>query len=168
MPARIWPYGRLSGFLVSLLARGTVGAIPGLQAQDPSATGVQQFLVRLQTAQALAAGVTYLAVAANYEPEPGEFNVKRLLSDAGDTALDGLFPGPNDLVVDTAHVWAIDAAPDMLTAGTIIPAERLLLFNPDPRVATPPGVQLQFASGVHHTNLFSRAETRDFLQRQLA
>jgi hypothetical protein len=161
-------YGKLSGFLVSLLARGTVGAIPGLQAQDPGATGPQQFLARLQTVQALPEGVTYLAVAANYEPEPGEFNAKRVLSQAGDVALDGFFPGPNDLVVDTAHVWAIDAAPTLTATGSVIPAERMLLFNPDPEVSTPPGVQLQRASGVHHTNLFSRAETRDFLRKQLA
>ena len=81
--------------------------------------------------------MTYLAVAANYEPERDEFNVKRVLSEAGDTAFDGLFPGPNDLVVDTAHVWATDAAPTLAATGSVIPAERLLLFNPDSQV-TPP------------------------------
>jgi CHAT domain-containing protein len=161
-------YGRLSGFLVSLLARGAVGDIPGLQAQDPTATGQRQFLGRLQTLQTLHEGVTYLAVAANYEPEHDEFNVKRALIEAGDTALDGLFPGPNDLVVDTAHVWATDAAPTLAATGSVIPAERLLLFNPDSQVTLPPGIQLQRANGVHHTNLFGRTETRDFLRQQLA
>jgi hypothetical protein len=71
-------------------------------------------------------------------------------------------------VVDTAHVWAIDAAPILAATGTVIPAERLLLFNPDLQVTTPPGVELQHAHGVHHTNLFGRTETRDFLRQQLA
>lgn len=160
-------YGKLSGFLVNLVVRGAVGDIPGLQAQNPTATGPQQFLGRLQTPQPLPEGVTYTAVAANYEPGRDEFNVKRVLSEAGDSTLDALFAGPNDLVVDTAHVWAIDAAPTLTAVGPTLPAERLLLFNPDPQITTPPGIQLQRASGVHHTNLFTRAETRDFLKLQL-
>lgn len=161
-------YGKLSGFLVHLLVRGSVADIPGLQAQNPSATGQQQFLGRLQTPHRLPEGVTYLAVAANYEPEPNDFNIKQVLSKAGDTTLDAFFAGPNDLVVDTAHVWAIDATASLSNAGAIIPAERILLFNPDAQVPTPPGVQLQHTRGVHHTNLFARPETQAFLQSQLA
>jgi CHAT domain-containing protein len=160
-------YGKLSGFLVNLLVSGAVGEIPGLQAQNPEAKGKQQFLGRLQTPDPLPAGVTYAAVAANYEPDREDFNLKRVLGEAGDSALDEFYGAANDLVVDTAHVWAADAEPTLQGTGSAIPATRVLLFNPDPRVPSPPGVQLHRLSGVHHTNLFSWEPTRRFLQQQL-
>jgi CHAT domain-containing protein len=165
-------YGKLSGFLVHVLTQGAVSEavkqIPGLQAQNPEARGNKEFLGRLQKPGALPPGVTYAAVAANYEPDRDEFNLKRLQTEALDTAVDAFYGDPNDLVVDTAHVWAVDAEPTLAATGPVIPAERVLLFNPDPKVTSPPGVQIEQLSGVHHTNLFTWAPTRQFLQQQLA
>jgi hypothetical protein len=71
--------------------------------------------------------------------------------------------------VDTASVWAVDVEEkDLKTTGEKIPVTRLLVFNPDPKVSTPPGVQLERMSGVHHTNLFTWEPTRNFLRQQLA
>jgi len=50
----------------------------------------------------------------------------------------------------------------------MIPAQRLLLFNPDGQVPNPPGTQLEEMSGVHHTNLFTWQATQNFLRQQLA
>ena len=161
-------YGRLSGLLARLLVSGLVGEIPGLQAQNPKATGDQQFLGRLQEAQPLPKGVTYAAVAANYEPGEEEFNLKTVSKKALDGALDKFYGGPNDLVVDTASVWALDTAKSLDQTGQMIPAQRLLLFNPDGQVPNPPGTQLEEMSGVHHTNLFTWQATQNFLRQQLA
>ncbi|CBE69122.1 MAG: CHAT domain-containing protein [Candidatus Methylomirabilis oxygeniifera] len=161
-------YGRLSGLFVQLLVRGAVKAIPGLHAQNPTAQGTSDFLRRLQSPAPLPKNVSYAAIAANYEPERDEFNLKRLLSEAGDATIDAFFGDPNDLVVDTAHVWSVDATPNLETVGPVIPAHRILIFNPDPKVPTPPGVLVHSMSGVHHTNLFTWPQTRDFLRRHLA
>jgi hypothetical protein len=162
-------YGKLSGLLARLLVSDAVGEIPGLQAQNPNAMGDQQFLGRLQEAEPLPPGVTYAAVAANYEPDRDELNLKRLQDEAFDEAADAFYGDPNDLVVDTASVWAVDVEEkDLKTTGEKIPVTRLLVFNPDPNVSTPPGVQLERMSGVHHTNLFTWEPTRNFLRQQLA
>ena len=160
-------YGKLSGLLVQMLARGGVGEIPGLQAQNPAATGAREFLVRLQEKGVLPAGVSYSAISANYEPSREDFNLKRLLAEAQDTTLDALYPGPNDLVVDTANVWGIDGEPGFAAILPPLRPESVLLFNPDPTIAAPPGVKLERLSGVHHTNLFTWEATRTFLQQEL-
>lgn len=162
-------YGRLSGLLARLLVSDAVGEIPGLQAQNPTATGDQQFLGRLQKPAPLPTGVTYAAVTANYEPGHAEVNLKSVSNQALDGALDQFYGGPNDLVVDTASVWAVDTTTrSWEQTGPLLPAQRVLLFNPDPQVTHPPGVQLERRRGVHHTNLFEAEPTRQFLQRQLA
>ncbi len=161
-------YARLSGLFVQLLVRGAVKAIPGLHAQNPTAQGTSDFLRRLQSPTPLPKGISYAAIAANYEPERDEFNLKRLLSEAGDAAIDAFYGDPNDLVVDTAHVWSVDATPNLETVGPVIPADRILIFNPDPKVPTPPGALVHSMSGVHHANLFTWPQTRDFLRRHLA
>ena len=159
-------YGRLSGMLVNLGIRDLLSEVPGLSAQNPLATGKRDFLGRLQQVATLPKAVTYAAVAANYEPALDELNAKRLLTEA-DTAIDGFYPGPNDLVVDTAHVWAIDGKPGMTTVSKLVPIERLLLFNPDASVDGPANVHVCARRGVHHTNLFGFKETRDFISEQL-
>lgn len=161
-------YGKLSGFLVQMIANGALGEIPGLQAQNPAATGAVEFLIKLQKKGVLSAEVSYSAVSANYEPSREDFNLKRLLAEAGDTTLDGLYPGPNDLVVDTAHVWAIDGEAGFAAINLPLKPESVLLFNPDPKVIAPPGVKVEMLSGVHHTNLFTWEATRAFLRQQLA
>lgn len=180
-------YGRLSGFLARLCVSAALGEIPGLQAQNPTAAGKQAFLARLQEGQPIPPHLTYAAVAANYEPDADEINLKTISSIALDGALDQFYGGPNDLVVDTASVWAIDASKKEDASGPSLPAERLLVFNPDPNLlpvarafrpalflqtrksALPPtGAQIEPQTGVHHTNLLEQEATRRFLQKNLS
>lgn len=158
------PLAKLSGLLARLLIAGAEGRIPGLQAQNPSAAGSGDFLGRIQRRTSLPQGVSYSAVAANFEPEPGGVSPKRLLGKVGDAGADVFYGHPNDLVVDTGSVWSVDATPDydLATDNAIVP--RVLLFNPDGR-----GVgQVVRKRGVHHNNLFSLPETMAFLQGELA
>jgi hypothetical protein len=158
------PFAKLSGLLARLLIAGAEGRIPGLQAQNPSAAGSGDFLGRIQRHAALPQGVSYSAVAANFEPEPGGVSPRRLLGQVGDAGADTFYGHPNDLVVDTGSVWSVDATPDynLTTENTVVP--RVLLFNPEGR-----GVgQIVRKRGVHHNNLFSLPETMAFLQGELA
>ena len=52
------------------VAFGGVNVDQGLQAQNPNADGSGDFLGRIQRPTALPQGVSYSAVAANFEPEP--------------------------------------------------------------------------------------------------
>jgi hypothetical protein len=158
------PFAKLSGLLARLLIARAEGRIPGLQAQNPSAVGAGDFLGRIQGVGKLPRGVTYSAVAASFEPEPGGFDPKRLLAQVGDAGLDAFYGHPNDLVVDTGSVWSVDAKPDydLGTASPLVP--RILLFNPEGK-----GVgQIVRRRGVHHNNLFAMPETMAFLQGELA
>jgi len=158
------PLAKLSGLLARLLIAGAEGRIPGLQAQNPSAAGSGDFLGRVQRHTALPQGVSYSAVAANFEPEPGGVSPRRLLGQVGDSGADAFYGHPNDLVVDTGSVWSVDAPPDydLTTENAAVP--RVLLFNPEGR-----GVgQVIRKRGVHHNNLFSLPETMAFLQSELA
>jgi CHAT domain/Clostripain family len=157
-------FAKLSGLLARLLIAGAEGRVPGLQAQNPSASGSGDFLGRIQRQTTLPHGVSYSAVAANFEPDPGGFNPRRLLDLAGNAGADTLYGHPNDLVVDTGSVWSVDATPDydLTTENAAVP--RLLLFNPEGH-----GVgQVVRKRGVHHNNLFSLPETMAFLQSELA
>jgi CHAT domain/Clostripain family len=158
------PFAKLSGLLARLLIAGAEGRIPGLQAQNPTATGSGDFLGRIQRPTTLPQGVSYSAVAANFEPEPGGFNPRHLLDQVGDVGADAFYGHPNDLVVDTGSVWSVNAKPDydLTTENETVP--RVLLFNPEGR-----GVgQVVRKRGVHHNNLFSLPETMAFLQSELA
>jgi len=158
------PFAKLSGLLARLLIAKAEGRIPGLQAQNPSASGSSDFLGRIQRPAKLPQGVSYSAVAANFEPEPGGFNPRRLLDQIGDVGADAFYGHPNDLVVDTGSVWSVDAKPDydLTTENETVP--RVLLFNPEGQ-----GVgQVVRKRGVHHNNLFSLPETMAFLQSELA
>jgi hypothetical protein len=158
------PFAKLSGLLARLLIAKAESRIPGLQAQNPDAAGAGDFLGRVQGVGRPPHGVTYSAVAANFEPEAGEFDPRRLLAQVGDAGLDAFYGHPNDLVVDTGSVWAVDAHPDY-TLGTANPrVPQVLLFNPEGK-----GVgQVVRRRGVHHNNLFTMPETLAFLQTELA
>lgn len=156
--------GRLSGFLVHMLAAGALKEVPGLLAQNPNQLGQDDFLGRLQAAGPPRDGASYFAVAANYIPDRDDFNLKALLDELKDQTVDNLFAGPNDLVVDTAHVWAIDSRPDFSQVGPHIPAENILLFNTDSKHSPPAGVRVEPTAGVHHVNLFQFAAVHDFLR----
>jgi hypothetical protein len=158
------PFAKLSGLLARLLIAGAEGRIPGLQAQNPSGGGSKDFLGRIQRPTKLPQGVSYAAVAANFEPEPGGLSPKQLLERVGDAGADAFYGHPNDLVVDTGSVWSVDAKPDysLATESPIVP--RVLLFNPEGQ-----GVgQVVRKRGVHHNNLFTMPETMAFLQSELA
>jgi hypothetical protein len=158
------PFARLSGLLARLLIARAEGRIPGLQAQNPGATGTTDFLGRIQRATQLPHGVSYSAVAASFEPETGGLNPRHLLTHVGDVGADAFYGHPNDLVVDTGSVWSVDAKPDYDLATENRAVQRVLLFNPDGR-----GVgQVVRKRGVHHNNLLAMPETIAFLQSELA
>jgi hypothetical protein len=158
------PFAKLSGLLARLLIAGAEGRIPGLQAQNPSASGSNDFLGRLQRPTTLPEGVSYAAVAASFEPEPGGFNPRQLLERVEDVGADAFYGHANDLVVDTGSVWSVDAEPDYTLTTESPVVRRVLLFNPEGR-----GVgQVVRKGGVHHNNLFAMPETMAFLQSELA
>ncbi|HEY85265.1 MAG TPA: CHAT domain-containing protein, partial [Chloroflexi bacterium] len=182
-------FGRLSGFLARLSALGTgveafydklLRQIPGLAAQNPQSLGPRDFLGRLQRGEGPPAGVSYAAIAANYEAPPREINIhslskKESLKTKGeksaDTALDPIFGASNDLIVDTAHVWAVDLLPNEAmgnTAPAWLPGQRLLIYTPDRAMPTPANAAIQYKAGVHHTNVFLHPETHRFLKAQLS
>jgi len=180
-------FGRMSGLLARLSALESVletagdrllRQIPGLYAQNPAAAGSRDFLGRLQRGSGPPKGVTYAAIAANYEPPRDETNIQSLArqvkarqSDALDEATDILFAAYNDLVVDTSRVWAVDLAADFAAAAVApawLPPARLLIYNPDEAMPVPAGATVLRAAGVHHTNVFYFPPTRRFLQQQLS
>jgi hypothetical protein len=108
--------------------------------------------------------VSYAAVAASFEPEPGGFNPRQLLERVEDVGADAFYGHANDLVVDTGSVWSVDAEPDYTLTTESPVVRRVLLFNPEGR-----GVgQVVRKGGVHHNNLFAMPETMAFLQSELA
>ncbi len=165
-------YGRLSGFLAQVLARGAARHVlehaPGLMAQNPRATKPSDFLGQLTGTPP--DGVTYSAVAANYDPGD-ELNVFQLLRKAKDLAADTFFGVANDLVVDTASGWALSGAPSEGRFGVYLPRDRLLVFDPGGALKGLPASEVVPAldlPGAHHTNLFAFEQTRRFIQDQLA
>jgi hypothetical protein len=91
-------------------------------------------------------------------------------------SLDALFAGANDLVVNTAHAWGIGRGPAELTdLPDFLPGSRVLVYGPPrpdgvpPRtIFPPPGVTIEEALGVHHTNLFSQRRVREILREWLS
>ena len=57
----------------------------------------------------------------------GGLNIVRLLQDAVHLAADTFYQDWNDLVVNTTHVWAVNAAPGQFSEW--LPADRLLIYN---------------------------------------
>lgn len=123
-----------------------VAMIPGLAAQSRIAENFE--LQRLRTAVATR---DYAIVQAEFEPvSPGwEFwqYFTEFKGRAADLAADTLFPGPNDLVVDTASMN------DFAEGVSVSTASRVLDFG---RQGT-----------VHHLNYFAQPETVAFLRRRL-
>ena len=110
-------------------------------------------------------------MSADYDPAL-EANVVGLLKKSADVAIDRFFGGCNDLVVNTAHVWAVDGPPRLDHLSEWWPAERLLLFmrpigSGQVDLRLPKGVVPVRQAGVHHTNMFLLQRTRDFLREQL-
>jgi hypothetical protein len=163
-------YGRLSGFLVQLGAADGLQYVPGLMAQNPAARGKNEFLGRLLAAAAPPSHVEYYAVSANYTPARDDFNLVALLSEAGNLAVDSLFGQPNDLVVDTAHVWSIAVDSQIGEKSKVILPARILLFNTDrqQKSLALAGITTKEVAGIHHVNFFRQGDVREFLRRVLS
>lgn len=85
-----------------------VAVIPGLQGQSAVANNFE--LTRLRQSAARA-NVRYYAITANFEPERVGWKLWKVITEFGDRAKDGvtdlIFPGENDLVVDTSHMTSL-------------------------------------------------------------
>ena len=90
-----------------------------------------------------------------------------------DKAVDALFAGANDLVVNTPYAWGIGRGPKELTSlPQFLPSKRVLVYRP-PTVAggnefaTPEGVMTEEALGIHHCNLFGQRRVQEALRTWL-
>lgn len=123
-----------------------VAMIPGLAAQSRIAENFE-----LQRLREAVVARDYAVVQAEFEPtDPGWAFWKHFTEFKGraaDFAADALFPGANDLVVDTA------AMNDFATGVSVTPASRMLDFGKQDRV--------------HHLNYFAQKETVAFLRKRL-
>lgn len=175
-------YGKLSGLMARLaineshlenLAKAVATQLPGVQAQNPRATGPDDFLGKLQRGKGPPDGVRYAGVAANYEPARDTITLKKLFkfrkAKFTDNVTDNFLSSYNDLVVDTAHVWAVDAHFETDNTETMpwLPAQNLLVFNPGQKMKIPAGAISLNVPNVHHTNILYYRQTRNFLREQL-
>jgi hypothetical protein len=123
-----------------------VAVIPGLQGQ--SAVQNNQELERLWTART-AANVQYFAITANFEPERMGWRLWKVITEFGtrttDALADKVFPGENDLVVDTAHMTYL--------GEKTAPIANAHAFRSQ--------------SEVHHCSYFRQPATLDFLRQSL-
>jgi hypothetical protein len=160
--------GRLSSFLFYLLAQGIEQQVPGLQAMRPlsgsSRTDVNPFLSELQKPDARS-GTEYFVVASNYVPDRDTLSLKTILQEVGDEAIDRFFAVPNDLVVETASMWALDKKSSWTEKIQALPPENIMLFNT--MRGGPEGLTPELQSGVHHTNYFLNRTVRDFIRNVL-
>ncbi|MCK6447215.1 MAG: hypothetical protein L6Q99_12570 [Planctomycetes bacterium] len=129
------------------IADAGVAMVPGLSGQ--SRVGNNGELVRLRAARPVNLP-TYFVVRSNYEPEDANWRFWRWFrkDKLVDAAADTVFPGRNDLVVDT------DSMDDVFSDATL------------PR----PTVIQEWTSSptVHHINYFRQRETIDAIARALA
>ncbi len=175
-------YGKLSGLMARLaineshlerLAEQVAAQLPGVQAQNPRAIGPNDFLGKLQRGDGPPDGVRYAGVAANYEPARSAVTLKKLFkfrkAKFTDNVTDNFLSSYNDLVVDTAHVWAVDAHLGMSNTKTMpwLSAQNLLIFNPGQKMKVPAGAISLNVPNVHHTNILYYRQTRNFLREQL-
>jgi CHAT domain-containing protein len=164
-------FGRLASFLIYLLANGLMGEVPGLQAMNPLivAGNKTDATTKRAAGSRTRSGPDYHVVAANYVPRsesPNLFSILPMLfREAGDQLVDSFFAAPNDLVVDTASMWAFDGTADWSSNVTTISPENMLLFNTER--GGPGNVQPVVRTGVHHVNYFSIPEVRRFLRETL-
>ena len=122
-----------------------VAVIPGLQGQ--AAVDNNAELQRLRK-QAASVNVRYFALTADFEPARIGWQLWKVVTQAGtlaaDMVADTIFPGENDLVVDTAHMTSLADARDIGDVEA---------FDP--------------VSLVHHCNYFRQDKTIDALRRWL-
>ena len=173
-------FGRMAGLLAQLAVRGVIDDVPGLVAQNPESLMTPgSFLHRLQHADFDHRRIRYGVICADYEPVTLVPNLKKIVQTAADAglnlAVDTLFQGANDLVVNTPHAWAIGRAPkDVANLPDFLRKERVLVFRPprvavngnaDGRLFTPPaGVMTAEALGIHHCNLFAQRRVQDVIK----
>lgn len=152
-------FGLVAGLVKMLASVGAVGAktpvvdaavamIPGLAAQSRIRENFE--LVRLRDGLT-AAPPEYSIVKAEFEPKDAGWAFWKYFTEfkgrAADLAADTLFPGANDLVVDSA------AMNDFAEGVEVSAAARVLDFGKQDRV--------------HHLNYFAQKETVAFLRKRL-
>jgi CHAT domain-containing protein len=159
--------GKLAGLLAQVVARGLIGAIPGLEAMDASSTGAGTLVGRLTASGGPPSGVRYAAVAIDHEAAP---LLRGMLSRSGlaglDAAADAFFAMANDLVVDTRSAWSLHAAPAPLGLA-LEPSRLLLVHGGAPPADTPAGARLLELAAVHHTNVLGSEPVRRFVEEAL-
>lgn len=160
--------GRLSSFLFYMLAQGVEQQVPGLQAMRPisgtNRADVNPFLSKLQMPNPKS-GTEYFVVASNYVPDRNTLSLQTILNEIGDEAIDRFFAAPNDLVVETASMWALDRKSSWTEKIQSISPENILLFNT--LRGGPENLPPELQSGVHHTNYFLNRTVRDFIRKVL-
>jgi pimeloyl-ACP methyl ester carboxylesterase len=174
-------FGRLAGLLAQLAAAGVVSDVPGLLAQSPEAALMEgSFLNKLQKASVDHQRIRYGVVCSEFEPATLVPNLKKIVKAAADASLDvavdALFAGANDLVVNTPNAWGIGSSSTDVSAGLprFLPGSRVLVYRP-PAVAgaaangfePPPGVLREEALGVHPCNLFGQRRVQEALRTWL-
>ena len=168
-------FGRLAGLLAQLAVGNVVSDVPGLLAQSPDSMGMAgSFLNRLQKAKVDRRKIRYGVVCSEFEPTTLVPNLKKIFETAAltsaDVSLDALFATANDLVVNTPHAWGIGLGPTEVINGLpeFLPANRVLVYKP-PRTtfAPPPGIVVEEALGVHHSNLFSQRRVHEAIKAWL-
>jgi hypothetical protein len=122
-----------------------VAVIPGLQGQSAIANNYE--LTRLRQSAART-NVRYYALTANFEPERVGWKLWKVITEFGDRAKDAatdlIFPGENDLVVDTSHMTSL--------------ADAREITNVHP---------FGSSANMHHCNYFRQPETIVALRRWL-
>ena len=171
-------FGRMAGLLAQLAAAGVMSDVPGLLAQSPEAASTDgSFLNRLQKAKFDHQRIRYGVVCSEFEPATLVPNLKKIVKAAADASLDkavdALFAGANDLVVNTPYAWGIGLGPSELTSlPQFLPTNRVLVYRPPTAAgaiefALPEGVLTEEALGVHHCNLFGQRRVQEALRTWL-
>jgi hypothetical protein len=174
--------GRMAGLLAQLAVGAFVDDVPGLAAQNPeSLARAGSFLHRLQHADFDHRKIRYGVVCADFEPATLVPNLRKIVHTATDAglnlAVDALFNGANDLVVNTAHAWAFGREPGNATdLPEFLRRERVLVFRPpsnavngreDRTFTWPADVMTAEALGIHHCNLFGQRRVQEAIKAWL-
>ncbi len=140
---------RIASSVVSVAAKtplvdAAVSMIPGLQGQSRVANHPE--LTRLRAVK-LAKPPRYFVVRSNFETEAVGWKFWKFFrkDKLADTGADMIFPGENDLVVDTSSMTDLGAR--------VVPAKDVLDYGTN--------------DVVHHTNYFSQQGTLDFILDRL-
>jgi hypothetical protein len=96
-----------------------VAVIPGLHGQSAVANNYELARLRAATARPF---VRYYAVTADFEPARMGWKLWKVITEFGDrsmgAATDAIFPGRNDLVVDTDHMTSLATGRDITDVVT--------------------------------------------------